>query len=537
MSSLRYTDLVKQLSGWRRRQRRERLERLPLAKQGKTPLDQDMKTAQGFSPHTIPQHNSLAAGLNRRAFVRQSLALAGGCACCLGAGSLFAVPTASGVTTLVSPGCRRSKVKVAKIYLGTPKAHWPTPNMDLAAERSRYEAEFARMGKEFTDVEFVTDQLVTKPEELAGLRNKLEAADGVLAIHLSMHVGGVLKELLASKKPTMLFAAPYSGHEWSGFGAMRNQPGGENLDCLLTSDLNQLAAAVRPFRAIHHLREAKLLNLTTRALPAEFTKAVADKFGTEIQVIDLPRMMAVYDSIDANAAEAEARRWMRGARKIVEPKRDEILRSCRLALAFEKVMAEENATALTVDCYGSMYRKLPAFPCVGFVRLNDLGLAGICESDLTSGMTFLLLQTLSGRPGFISDPTVDESKDAIILAHCLGSTRMDGPAGPQAPYKLRTIMERQEGCVPQVTMRTGQKVTQGLLVGTDKLLYFTGTIIESPDTERGCRTKMTVKVDGNLARLWQNWSRGLHRVTCYGDVVPDLRRFCRFKGIELVNEA
>jgi L-fucose isomerase-like protein len=87
-------------------------------------------------------------------------------------------------------------------------------------------------------------------------------------------------------------------------------------------------------------------------------------------------------------------RKVRGATKIVEPPRDEILCSCRLALAFEKVLAE--------GCYGSMYRKLPAFPCVGFVRLNDMGLAGICESDLTSGMTFLMLQGFTGRPGFVS---------------------------------------------------------------------------------------------------------------------------------------
>jgi hypothetical protein len=113
-------------------------------------------------------------------------------------------------------------------------------------------------------------------------------------------------------------------------------------------------------------------------------------------------------------------------------------------------------------------------------------------------MTFMLLQGLSGRPGFISDPTVDESKQAIILAHCLGSRRMDGPDGPLHPYKLRTIMERQEGCVPQVRMRVGQKVTQTLLVGTEKLQYFTGEIIEAPDIDRGCRTKMTVKVDGDL---------------------------------------
>jgi hypothetical protein len=465
------------------------------------------------------------------------LILAGGCAACWHAGSAFALQPSPPVTTLISPGCRRSKVKVAKLYLGVPNAHWPTPKMDIHAEMNRYEAAFAQMGREFADVDFFVNKLATKKEDLSDIQGRLPEADGILLIHLSMGVTGTVRELLAAKKPTVLFAAPYSGHEWSGFGALRNEAGGENLECMLTSDLRQLAVAVRPFRAVHHLREAKILNLTTRPLPSDFTQAVARKFGTEIKAIDLPRMLAAYESIDPKVAEAETRRWIRGATKVVEPPRSEVFNSCRLALAFEKILAEENATTLTVDCYGSMYRKLPAFPCVGFVRLNDLGLAGICESDLASAMTFILLQGLSGRPGFISDPTVDESKQAIILAHCLGSTRMDGPDGPQQSYKLRTIMERQEGCVPQVRMRVGQKVTQAWLIGPDKLQYFTGAIIESPDIDRGCRTKMTVKVDGDIEKLWQNWSHGLHRVTCYGDVIPDLKRFCRFKGIQLVNEA
>ena len=485
---------------------------------------------------TDSRYESPAIGMDRRAFLQRSLTFAGGCAVCLHAGRVFA-QVSPATTTLISPGCRRSKVKVAKLYLGVPNAHWPTPKMDLEAEMKRYEAAFAQMQKDFADVDFFVNKLVTKKEDLSDVQAKLPEADGVLLIHLSMGMAGVIREVLTVKRPTVLFAAPYSGHEWTSFGAMRREPGGENLECMLTSDLQQLAVAVRPFRAIHHLREARILNLTTRTLPSAFTKSVAEKLGTEIKVIDLPRMLAAYESIDSDLAEQETRRWIKEATKVVEPPRSEVLNSCRLALAFEKIMNEENATALTVDCYGSMYRKLPAFPCVGFVRLNDMGLAGICESDLTSAMTFLLLQALSGRPGFISDPTVDESKKAIILAHCLGARRMDGPDGPTQPYKLRTIMERQEGCVPQVQMRVGQKVTQAILIGTDTLQYFTGEIIESPDIDRGCRTKMTVQVDGDLEKLWQNWSHGLHRVTCYGDVTDDLKRFCRFKGIQLVNEA
>jgi hypothetical protein len=489
-------------------------------------------------PFSTDSHDeTVVRGLDRRAFLRHSLALAGGCACCLHAGRVFARQASPSITALVSPGCRRSKVKVAKLYLGVPNAHWPTPKMDLEGERKRYEAAFADMPKEFADVDFFVNQLVTKKEDLGSIQDKFREADGILLIHLSMGMSGVIREVLTAKRPTVLFAAPYSGHEWAGFGALRNEPDGANLECMLTSDLHDLTVAVRPFRALHHLREAKILNVTSRPLPADYTQAVAGKFGTEVKAIDLPRMMAAYEAVDPKVAEEETRRWLKDATKVVEPPRTEVFNSCRLALAFEQLLAEENATCITADCYGSMYRKLPAFPCVGFVRLNDMGLAGICESDLTSAMTFLLLQGLSGRPGFISDPTVDESKKAIILAHCLGSRRMEGPNGPQQPYKLRTIMERQEGCVPQVQMKVGRKVTQAWLVGMDKLQYFTGEIIESPDTERGCRTKMTVKVDGDIEKLWQNWSHGLHRVTCYGDVIPDLKRFCRFKGIQLVNEA
>jgi len=98
-------------------------------------------------------------------------------------------------------------------------------------------------------------------------------------------------------------------------------------------------------------------------------------------------------------------------------------------------------------------------------------------------------------------------------------------------------MERQEGAVVQAFMRIGQKVTQAILLGTKEIRYFTGTIIDTPDVDRGCRTKIAVRVDGDIEKLWQNWTGGLHRVTCYGDLTQDLKRFCRFMKLELINEA
>jgi len=428
-------------------------------------------------------------------------------------------------------------VKVAKIYLGTPNAHWPTPEMDLVEERNRYEAEFSKRAKDFADIEFTVNELVTKPDEFNAIKDRLADVDGVLAIHLSMGIGGILNSLVSCGKPVMLFAAPYSGHEWTSFGKTTQDTGKGLVDCILTSDFDHLAVAVRPFRAIHHLRESRIVNISMREPKAEYLKAIKDNFGTEVVTVGLERTLGAYEAVNDGAARDEAKRWIDGAQRVVEPDQDEIFRSCKLALAFERLMNEETANAITADCYGTMYRKLPAFPCIGFVRLNDMGLAGLCESDLESAMTHILFQALTGKPGFISDPTVDEAAGGIVLAHCLGSTKMDGPDGERCPYRLRSIMERQEGAVPQVFMRKGQRVTQARLIDADLMPYFTGVIVDTPDTERGCRTKVTVEVDGSLEALWKNWQHGLHRVTVYGDVKKDLERFCKIKDVKMYDEA
>jgi hypothetical protein len=170
-----------------------------------------LMNAYPFSPFSCgpnPESNPGFRALDRRSFLRQSLVLAGGCACCLQAGNLFAVPDSSGATTLISPGCRRSKVKVAKLYLGVPKAHWPTPIMDLDAEVKRYETAFAGMNQEFAAVQFVVNQAAKSVQDINALQSKLQAADGILLIHISMGLGEMVREVLAAKRPTVLFAAP-----------------------------------------------------------------------------------------------------------------------------------------------------------------------------------------------------------------------------------------------------------------------------------------------------------------------------------------
>ena len=262
-------------------------------------------------------------GMKRREFLQ--LAAAGG-ALCLSGSSLWAFGSKTNGPRLISPGCRKTKVKVARLYMGTSHGLWPKPNLDFQKEIRFYESEFAKLKDELSGVDFVVDELVTSPEQVGRIKDRLKNVDGILAIHFNIGIRPILNEILSVGQPTIVFAVPYSGHGWVGFGDLRQQPLGAKMECILSSDLQQLAVAIRPFRAIHHLREAKILNLTTRSF-SEYAADVKGKFGTEIKQIGLKRMLDMYGSVRDSEAKAEAGRWIKNAERVVEPSSEDIFKS------------------------------------------------------------------------------------------------------------------------------------------------------------------------------------------------------------------
>ena len=190
---------------------------------------------------------SMGTGVKRRDFVQLAV---GGTLLCLHGRLPRLRASDEPPRTLISPGCRGSKVKVARLYLGVPRAHYPNPAIDPASEKRMYAEQFARMKDELADVEFAVDELITAPEQVDALADRIAACDGVLAVHMTLHTMPMISKVLAIGRPTMIFSAPYAGHEWHELSDLRRQKLGENMDCVLTADYRQLATAIRPFRAI-----------------------------------------------------------------------------------------------------------------------------------------------------------------------------------------------------------------------------------------------------------------------------------------------
>ena len=83
--------------------------------------------------------------INRRNFLK--IAAAGG-SLCLGGSAISAFGANPRGSRLISPGCRGTKVKVARIYMGTSHGLWPEPKMDFRKEINFYESQFDKLKDE-----------------------------------------------------------------------------------------------------------------------------------------------------------------------------------------------------------------------------------------------------------------------------------------------------------------------------------------------------------------------------------------------------
>jgi hypothetical protein len=311
---------------------------------------------------------------------------------------------------------------------------------------------------------------------------------------------------------------------------------GPRLVALSTSDFNDIAQAVRTFETLARLRKSTLIDVTERD-HASLANAIQETTGVNVRIVPGRDINAAYDSVRGADHERYANDWAAKAGKIVEPSREEIGRSARMYSAMLAMMRQHSAQAIAVDCLHLFYAgKLAAYPCLGFCQMNDDGFVGACEADIRSAVTMLAMSYLVERPGYISDPVMDTSKNQVIYAHCVAPTKAYGPNGPASPYEIRDHSEDRKGAALRALLPLGETVTTLIILPPEKkILYHMGKTVENLDDDKACRTKLVADVQ-DATRLFEGWTAGWHRVTVYGDHRKPLRTLAGLLGYKLVQE-
>jgi hypothetical protein len=321
---------------------------------------------------------------------------------------------------------------------------------------------------------------------------------------------------------------------------------GRRVTLIASSDYDELERALRLLRVIPLMRQTRILLFPPArgTEPACSPEEVKKRLGAEVVAVEQKDFDEMITAADDQAVRAEIKAWTKGAKKILEPTKEDIEKAARVSVALDRLIEQERADGLAIGtCMGWLPR---GFPCLGFARLRDRGVPAACEGDMDSVLTMLLFQHAVGRPGFQGNATFDTARNALWTAHCTAPLKMDGPDGEEAPYLLRGHSEvGGSGCVPEVQYRIGQVITRTKLINLDTILASTGEIIDVPEKAvHGCRTQIVTKVR-DAAQMVADWSSALdtedamtllHRVVFYGDHMEDLRHLANLMDLKIIQE-
>jgi hypothetical protein len=425
---------------------------------------------------------------------------------------------------------------VARVFIVSPTVHWPKPDLNVERDRADVEARMAEVARKHSkDVQFVGGELLRQDAEVESWLKKYAQADAILIFPMSAPAGPLNALVNGASAPMLYFSRPYAGHSWSGVGGW--QQAGKRIGIIASSSLDDLDPYVPIFRTIHHLKSSKVLVVAESPRGRqELANAYTGQFGTEMKFLTYADLKSVFESADARKAAKEAEAITRSALKVIEPKPQEITDAMRFYSGVESLLKSERANAITVDCFGGLLAKrMPAYPCIAWSKLNDAGYYGVCEGDIQSTMTQMLITPYSGMPGFVTDPVFDTGRNEVIHAHCVSATRLKGINGPSSPFILRNHLETAEGAVMQVLVPANETITCARFVGAKKFLISTGEVTGNIDSDRGCRTQFRTRV-ADAQKMLENYSAGLHRVIFYGDHVRAVERMGKMMGFQVVRE-
>ena len=468
--------------------------------------------------------------LSRREFLGRCTAYAAG----ISAMSYLASPASvkpSSVLGLAADKNSKTRIRLVLAHPSSKEPCWPNIGYDFEGKKREIVKMFR---KECPDIEFLPVN-AGKDEDAKEILQLDKDIDGYIVYLVGCLWGRVPEIIAASGKPAVfidnLFAG--SGKFLTGYARARRE--GQRVVGVSSSDFNDAVEAVRCIDCIHKLRQS-----TALVVGGNPDKKIEELFGTRMQGIDFSEISAAYKNADSSRARKWSERWIKEAARIIEPSRLDIEQSAVIYIAMLDLMEKHSARAITVNCLGGFYGgHLPAYPCLGFMQLNNDGYVGACEADQRSTITMLLMTYLVNRPGFISDPVIDTAKNQIIYAHCVAPTRVFGPKGTTNPFHIRSHSEDRKGACNRSLMPLGEMTTTILFdAGKKQVILHQGKTVANVDLDLACRNKLAVEVQGDVYKLMNHWDTwGWHRVTFYGDFKRQVYNIASLLGFEVIEEA
>ncbi len=429
----------------------------------------------------------------------------------------------------------KPRVRAVFMYPRDHKAYWmswPGHTYDVAGSQRLYTKTMAAAADQLGVQLEVQAEPVETTGELDTLLAQLKQSPPEGVIVVLMHMGWWKQVDRFVKEKGSLPAIVFAPLGMAFTGHLQETRKAEKTVVASTQDVTWLAQAIRNFRTLWVMRNARLCFLHGEQARDE----VLPTIGTTLHHVPRHRWTDELDKTQtSDEMRAMAEHYTKEARKIVEPKPEDILNAAKNYFVARRIMAAEKCQGISLDCLGLVsVGRIPCPPCIAWSRLLDQGEVGTCEADTMAGISQLLTAQLLGRPGFMQDPVPNTVNNTFMGAHCTSPTRLAGFDQPHVPFVLRNHDESGTGCVPQVIWPVGQAVTMMKFISPDTIILGTGRLVSNNSDMPGCggcRTSVELAMD-NVADCRD--IKGFHQLIILGRQAGHFRSYAQLAGLKVV---
>lgn len=243
------------------------------------------------------------------------------------------------------------------------------------------------------------------------------------------------------------------------------------------------------------------------------------RWGLDFIETRIEEVCELYDRIAVGDTGRAAARFVSRASALCEASHDDILKAMRLYQALGQLCEKERFSALTLNCF-TLIEKLKTTGCVALSLLNDDGIPAGCEGDLQALFTLLTVNAVTGKYGFMANPSkLDTGRNEVLLSHCTVATTLT------EQYKVRNHFESDSGVGIQGILPAG-RVTIVKCGGEclDEFFVSAGTLTGNTDYPDMCRTQVKVVLDNPVSYFLRN-PLGNHHILIPGDHAEELELF------------
>lgn len=293
----------------------------------------------------------------------------------------------------------------------------------------------------------------------------------------------------------------------------------------------ELALAARLSRTAQHMRSARIgfFGGASSWLAASTPDPVVVQrvWGPEVVPIPLSEVIERYHRLtrDEGGRSRLADRvasLRETAAEVVEPADETITGAVGLEAALGELAAEHRLQAITVKCF-DLLEPLGNTGCIALARLNDAGITAACEGDLPTTLTMMVLQSLTGRPCFMANPSdADPARGTVTFAHC------SVPLSLVSHCRVRSHFESGIGVGLEGRLGPGVMTVARIGgAGLDDMDVFAGEALPGSDGRREnlCRTQVTLVLGTMRVRLLLERPLGNHHALVPGDHVAAFRAY------------